>query len=191
VNVKSVDYLGEDANILVKKIKPNFKTLGPRHGKLMKQISTAFAAFSQTDIRSIEQSGGKSLVFGDETVDLTMEDVEILTEDIPGWLVATQDHLTVALDMTLTPELVQEGLAREVVNRVQNMRKDAGFEVTDTILLQIESHNILDQALLTHKDYICSETLAVLEIVEHLEGAEVTENEITESVIARIGIRKS
>jgi isoleucyl-tRNA synthetase len=191
VNVKSIDYLGEDANILVKKIKPNFKTLGPRHGKLMKQISTAFATFSQTDIRSIEQSGGKSLVFGDETVDLTMEDVEILTEDIPGWLVATQDHLTVALDMTLTLELVQEGLAREVVNRVQNMRKDAGFEVTDTILLQIESHNILDQALLTHKDYICSETLAVLEIVEHLEGAEVTENEITESVIARIGIRKS
>ncbi|MFZ4464552.1 MAG: isoleucine--tRNA ligase [Bacteroidales bacterium] len=191
VNVKSIDYLGEDANILVKKIKPNFKTLGPRHGKLMKQISAAFMAFSQPDIRSIELNGGKSIVFGDETVELTMEDVEILTEDIPGWLVATQDHLTVALDMTLTSELVQEGLAREVVNRVQNMRKDAGFEVTDTIVLQIESHINLDQALLAHKDYICSETLAVLEIIEHLEGTDVTENEITESLTVRIRIRKS
>jgi isoleucyl-tRNA synthetase len=157
----------------------------------MKQISAAFIAFSQPDIRSIELNGGKSIVFGDETVELTMEDVEIVTEDIPGWLVATQDHLTVALDMTLTPELVQEGLAREVVNRVQNMRKDAGFEVTDTIVLQIESHINLDQALLAHKDYICSETLAVLEIIEHLEGTDVTENEITESLTVRIRIRKS
>ncbi|NOU46424.1 MAG: isoleucine--tRNA ligase [Bacteroidales bacterium] len=190
VNVKSVDYLGEDANILVKKIKPNFKTLGPRHGKLMKQIATLFAGFNQQDIRSIELTGARSVMIGDEQVDLTLEDVEIMTEDIPGWSVATQDKLTVALDMTLTPALVQEGLAREVVNRVQNMRKDAGFEVTDHILLRIESSNDLDRALLNHSDYICSETLAQLEIVKQLDTADVADIEITETIRARMEIRK-
>jgi len=129
-------------------------------------------------------------MIGDEQVDLTLEDVEIMTEDIPGWSVASQDKLTVALDMTLTPALVQEGLAREVVNRVQNMRKDAGFEVTDHILLRIESSNDLDEALHNHSDYICSETLAQLEIVKQLDTADVADIEITESIRARIEIRK-
>jgi isoleucyl-tRNA synthetase len=190
VNVKSVDYLAEDANILVKKIKPNFKTLGPRYGKLMKQIAVLFAGFGQQDIHEIELSGGKSVMIGDEQVDLTLEDVEIMTEDIPGWTVASQDKLTVALDMTLTPALVQEGLAREVVNRVQNMRKDAGFEVTDHIILQIESSEDLDAAMYNYSDYICSETLAQLEIVKQLDSPEVTDNEITDTIKARILIRK-
>jgi isoleucyl-tRNA synthetase len=190
VNVKSVDYLAEDANILVKKIKPNFKTLGPRYGKLMKQIAILFAGFGQQEIHEIELSGGKSVMIGDEKVDLTLEDVEIMTEDIPGWTVASQDKLTVALDMTLTPTLVQEGLAREVVNRVQNMRKDAGFEVTDHIILQIESSADLDAALYNYSDYICSETLAQLEIVKQLDGTEVTDNEITDTIKARLLIRK-
>ena len=190
VNVKSVDYLAEDANILVKKIKPNFKTLGPRYGKLMKQIAILFAGFGQQEIHEIELSGGKTVMIGDEKVDLTLEDVEIMTEDIPGWTVASQDKLTVALDMTLTPTLVQEGLAREVVNRVQNMRKDAGFEVTDHIILQIESSADLDAALYNYSDYICSETLAQLEIVKQLDGTEVTDNEITDTIKARLLIRK-
>jgi isoleucyl-tRNA synthetase len=191
VNVKSVDYLSEDANILVKKIKPNFKTLGPRHGKLMKQIALLFAGFTQQDIRSMEVTGAKTVMIGTEAVDLTLEDVEIMTEDIPGWSVASQGKLTVALDMTLTTALVQEGLARELVNRVQNMRKDAGFEVTDHIELQIESSAELNESISTHAGYICSETLAHLEIVNQLSGAEVTDNEITETIRARILIKKS
>ena len=190
VNVKSVEYLGEEANILVKKIKPNFKTLGPRHGKLMKQIALFFASFTQDDIRSIELSGGKNVMIGDEKVELTLEDVEIMTEDIPGWTVASQDKLTVALDMTLTAELVQEGLARELVNRVQNMRKDAGFEVTDHIDLGIESNTDLNDALCNFADYICTETLAHLEIFEHLTDVELSDIEITETIKVRMNIKK-
>jgi isoleucyl-tRNA synthetase len=156
----------------------------------MKQIAALFAAFNQQDIREIELTGAKSVMIGDEKIDLTLEDVEIMTEDIPGWTVASQDKLTVALDMTLTPELVQEGLAREVVNRVQNMRKDAGFEVTDHIILQIESSGELDEALNNYATYICSETLAILDITAHLDNAEVADIEITETIMARIVIRK-
>ncbi|MDO8897694.1 MAG: isoleucine--tRNA ligase, partial [Bacteroidales bacterium] len=139
VNVKEINYLSDEAGVLIKKIKPNFKTLGPKYGKLMKQISLVLTGFSQYDIRQIEVNGGINLEIEGQTVELTQEDVEILTEDIPGWTVTAQDKLTVALDMTLTPELLQEGMARELVNRVQNLRKDTGLEVTDHILLEVDA----------------------------------------------------
>ncbi len=190
VNVKTIEYLSDDAGILVKKIKPNFKTLGPRYGKLMKQLSSAVSLFTQDDIRKLEQQGDLTIYIENTTVDLLPADVEITTEDIPGWSVATQNKLTVALDMTLTPELLNEGLARELVNRVQNLRKDLGFEVTDHILLEVQAEGDFKQALEEFSDYICAETLAVLHLEDQLNGSDVTENEITESVKTKIRITK-
>jgi isoleucyl-tRNA synthetase len=190
VNVKTIEYLMDDAGILVKKIKPNFKTLGPRYGKLMKQISSVVAQFTQDDIRKLEQQGDLTIDIENTTVDLLPADVEITTEDIPGWSVATQNKLTVALDMTLTPELLNEGLARELVNRVQNLRKDLGFDVTDHILLEVQAEGDFRLALEKFSDYICAETLAVLHLEDQLDGTDVTENEITESVKTKIRISK-
>ncbi len=190
VNVKTVEYLGDDAGILVKKIKPNFKTLGPRFGKLMKQIAAVVMQFGQDDIREIERLGKKQVMVENEAVDLLLSDVEITTEDIPGWTVASQDKLTVALDMTLTPELVSEGLARELINRVQNLRKDQGLDVTDNILLEVVAGDELRQALDSFGDYVCSETLARLKRVEQDNGSGFIENELTEGVIAYLRISK-
>ncbi len=190
VNVKTVEYLKDDAGILVKKIKPNFKTLGPRYGKLMKQISAALARFEQDDIRQFEKKGSEILNLGAEQVELLLNDVEITTEDIPGWSVSTMDKLTVALDMTLTPELVNEGLARELVNRVQNMRKELGFDVTDHILLEVETNENLKEALQQFRDYICSETLAVMKLTDHLNGGDVYDNELSEEVQVKLRISK-
>ncbi len=190
VNVKTIEYLSDDAGILVKKIKPNFKTLGPRYGKLMKQISVVVARFSQEDIRKLEQHGALSIIIENTAVDLFPADVEITTEDIPGWSVTTQNKLTVALDMTLTPELMHEGLARELVNRVQNLRKDLGFDVTDHIVLEVQAEGDFKQALEQFNDYICAETLAVLHLKDQLNGRDITENEITESVKTKIRITK-
>jgi isoleucyl-tRNA synthetase len=160
VNVKELEYLNESAGFLVKKIKPNFKTLGPRYGKLMKEIATAVSAFTQEDISRIETDGQFKLQIGSETVEMNLADVEIITEDIPGWVVANQGTLTVALDITVTEALWQEGIARELVNRIQNIRKDRGFEVTDKITLLIQKNDHLESAILNYNDYICSETLA-------------------------------
>lgn len=190
VNVKTVEYLKDDAGILVKKIKPNFKTLGPRYGKLMKQISAALARFEQDDIRQFEKKGSEILNLGAEQVELLLSDVEITTEDIPGWSVSTMDKLTVALDMTLTPELVNEGLARELVNRVQNMRKDLGFDVTDHILLEVETDENLKEALQQFRDYICSETLAVMQLTDQLNGGDVYDNELSEEVQVKLRISR-
>jgi isoleucyl-tRNA synthetase len=160
VNVKELEYLDESAGFLVKKIKPNFKTLGPRYGKLMKEIAAAVGAFTQDDISRIETLGQYDLQLAGETVEMTLADVDIITEDIPGWVVANQGTLTVALDITLTEELRQEGIARELVNRIQNIRKDRGFEVTDKINLQIQKNDAVETAVINFNAYICSETLA-------------------------------
>lgn len=190
VNVKQINYLNDDNGVLIKKIKPNFKTLGPRFGKLMKQIAVLFAGFSQYDIRRLEINGSQTINIEGQTLVVSLEDVEITTEDVPGWTVATQDKLTVALDMTLTPELQQEGLARELVNRVQNLRKDSGLEVTDHILLEIEADKETTDALLSFKEYICSETLGTLEIIDQLDDVNMTENELVESVFVKIRVTK-
>ncbi len=191
VNIKSIEYLGEDTDILVKKIKPNFKSLGPKYGRLMKQIAAAFARFSQEDIRNFEKNNGANLQIDGQELILELNDAEIITEDIPGWMVSTQDQLTVALDITITPELANEGLARELVNRVQNLRKEIGLEVTDKIILKLESNTNILEAVEQFKDYICSETLAQLNWVDSLTNGNAYEQELIENVIVRMGISKA
>ncbi len=159
VNVKELEYL-EDSGILVKQIKPNFKTLGPKYGKQMKAIAAKIKSFTQDDISQLEKNGKIDLNIDGETITLTKNDVEITTQDIPGWLVMTENGITVALDITITDQLREEGIAREFINRIQNLRKESGLEVTDKIILKIQQHEAINNAILNNKDYICSETLA-------------------------------
>jgi isoleucyl-tRNA synthetase len=176
VNVKEIEYLKESTGILVKKIKPNFKTLGPRFGKLMKQIAASITDFSQEDISKIESEGFLNIALDGQVINLTSDDVEILSEDIPGWLVANEGKLTVALDITITDKLRQEGIAREFINRIQNLRKDSGLEVTDKINVRIQRHASIEEAIQNYKDYIGSQTLAnTIEIVSKLHDVEATE----------------
>jgi isoleucyl-tRNA synthetase len=161
VNVKEMKFLTDTTGILVKKIKPNFKTLGPRYGKQMKEISVAVAGFTQQDIAGFEKEGKYSLSLASGCVNMTMEDVEITSEDIPGWLVATEGRLTVALDITVTKELQREGIARELINRIQNIRKESNFDVTDKINIVFEKHPAIEGAVTYFKDYIATQTLAL------------------------------
>jgi isoleucyl-tRNA synthetase len=160
INVKEIEYLSGSEGVIKKKIKPNFKTLGPKYSKLMKQISAAIAQMGQADITAIEVKGSYAIEIENETIVLTPEDVEILSEDIPGWLVASEGALTVALDIHVTEELRQEGIAREFVNRIQNIRKESDFEVTDKIRVQIQKNDLLNEALEKHAEYISNQTLA-------------------------------
>lgn len=160
VNVKEIEYITDTTGVLVKKIKPNFKTLGPKYGKYMKQISALVGAMEQSDIFEFEKNGKYDLKIGDETLTLGLEDVEILSEDIPGWLVANEGRLTVALDINLTKELEEEGIARELINRIQNLRKESDFDVTDKIRLFIGRHKEIDEAVEHFSAYIASQVLA-------------------------------
>ena len=190
VNVKKVEYITDDSEILVKKIKANFKSLGPKYGKLMKQLAGAIQNIDQEGIKQLEKSGEITLTIDDNKFDITLEDVEISTEDIPGWSVATDGMLTVALDITVTTELQEEGLAREFVNRVQNLRKEKGYEVTDKINLIVEKNSSTENALLKYNDYICSETLASLSLTEKLEHEVVEEIELLEGISIILVINK-
>jgi isoleucyl-tRNA synthetase len=160
VNVKELELLTDGAGMLVKSIKPNFKTIGPKYGKQMKSIAGVVANFTQEDIASVEQNAGWTGEIDGTTIELEMADFEINAQDIPGWLVASEGGITVALDITLSPELKAEGLAREVVNRIQNMRKDSGFEVTDRIVVQIQTTDVITDAIKQFEQYICTEVLA-------------------------------
>ncbi len=175
VNVKAIEYIDDTSGILVKSIKPNFRRLGQQHGPIMKDIAAAVKDMTQDDIAGLEKSGKFSLNTAKGQVELTVEDFEISSEDIPGWLVASEDGLTVALDITITDELKKEGIARDLVNRVQNLRKDMGLEVQDKIRLSVkESEKMVNEALISFKDYICSETQALsLEMVNNLTDAVV------------------
>ena len=159
VNVKEIKFVDNATGILVKRVKCDFKKLGPKFGKQMKAVAAAVQSMSQEDIVSLEVNGG--FTFQLETGDATIEtaDVEIFSEDIPGWLVANEGKLTVALEVTITEELRQEGLARELVNRVQNLRKSSGFEITDKIDIVLSKNAISDDAILAYKDYICNQVL--------------------------------
>ena len=191
VNVKDVEYLADAKGILVKKIKPNFKTLGPKYSKLMKGISAAVAAFTQDDIYALEASGGRSLTVDGQPVSLAMEDVEIMSEDIPGWLVANEGKITVALDITVNEELKMEGIARELINRIQNIRKESGFDVTDKIDIEIQKHTFIDTAVEKHKDYISSQTLAMsLKLVDVLPEKESKLIDLDEDVNTLIKVCK-
>jgi isoleucyl-tRNA synthetase len=160
VNVKELELLGDGAGILVKSIKPNFKTIGPKYGKQMKAIAGIVAGFSQDDIAAIEQNIGWSGSIEGAEINLDLADFEINAQDIPGWLVASESGLTVALDITISESLKSEGVAREIVNRVQNLRKDSGLDVTDRIVLSIETSAFVQAATAANKDYICAEVLA-------------------------------
>ncbi len=160
VNVKELELLTEGTALLVKNIKPNFKTIGPKYGKQMKDIASLVAQFSQQDITEIEKKGKWNTVIDACEINLEMEDFEISAQDIPGWLVASEGGITVALDTTLSPELKNEGIAREIVNRIQNLRKDSAFDVTDRILLKINTSEAIQTAISANKSYICDEVLA-------------------------------
>ena len=159
VNVKEIELLDDASGVLVKQIKPNFKTLGPRFGKDMGLIAKEIQSFSADQINELENKNTLTLVISGNSIILTSEDVEISSQDIPGWLVANANGITVALDITLTEELVKEGIARELVNRIQNLRKDSGFEVTDKIKVHLQSNEALEKAVSANENYIKSETL--------------------------------
>lgn len=159
VNVKEIELLDDASGVLVKQIKPNFKALGPRFGKDMGLIAKEIQGFSAEQINELENKGMLTLVISGNSIILTSEDVEISSQDIPGWLVANANGITVALDITLTEELVKEGIARELVNRIQNIRKDSGFEVTDKIKVHLQSNEALEEAVSANENYIKSETL--------------------------------
>ena len=185
VNVKEIEYLGADNTFIRKKIKPNFVALGKKLGAKMKAVSTALSQFTQEDIATLEKEGQYNLSIEGEPVILQIAEVEISSEDIPGWTVASKGSLTVALDVTVTPELEAEGHAREFVNRIQKIRKDSGFELTDRVDIQVAAPDGLKDSIAQFKPYICAEILAdTLEIVPELkDGTEIDINDVLLNVI--------
>lgn len=188
VNIKELELLTDTSGVLVKKVKPNFKTIGKKYGKHMKAIIAMVNQWEQNDIAELEKNQGwTGSIEGDE-LSLDMDDFELSTDDIPGWLVATEGGLTVALDITLTDALIQEGLARELVNRIQNIRKEEGLELTDRINLSIASDNRIIDAINNNLNYICSETLANdVDVKDQVEGGKEVE---IDDVKASISIHK-
>jgi len=180
VNVKEIELIDDASGILVKKIKPNFKVLGPRFGQDMKKIAQAVGMFSQEDIQKIEREGEISLEIENKSIILQLEEVEISSEDIEGWLVASAGGLTVALDVTINEDLKQEGIARELVNRIQNLRKESGFEVTDKIDIKVLKDGFIEKAIESNMNYIKTETLtADLALEEQLEiGTKIVFDEV-------------
>ncbi len=180
VNIKEIELLEEASQILVKQIKPNFKILGPRFGKEMKAIAVAVTNFSAEDINKIEQNGVLDIEVNGKNITLALDDVEITSQDIEGWLVANEGNLTVALDVTITDDLRSEGIARELVNRIQNLRKDSGFELTDRIDVKLQSDVQINTAINTNISYIKAETLTEgLEIIDKLEnGIEIAFDDV-------------
>jgi isoleucyl-tRNA synthetase len=192
VNVKDIEFLKDSSGVLVKKIKANFKTLGPKHGKMMKAIAEAVANMSQTDIAHLERQNGFKLILQGQEIDLNLEDVEITSEDIPGWLVASEGKITVALDIEVTEELRQEGIARELINRIQNLRKDSDFDVTDKIVLTIQRHDAINEAIERHKEYIGSQTLAVnILLVDKCDESDAKSVDIDEEIVTYMAIKKA
>jgi isoleucyl-tRNA synthetase len=192
VNVKSLELLEETSGVITKKIKANFKALGPRFGKQMKQVANLIASFDQKQIGLLEAEQKMEIALEGSTITIEIGDVEITTEDIPGMLVATEGSLTVALDITLTDELVAEGIAREMVNRIQNIRKNSGLEVTDRITLEITAEAFVKDAIEQHKDYINSETLcnAIAFVNEPKQGAQ-QETEVYQSQEVWVSLNKA
>ena len=170
VNVKEVELMDDASDILVKQIKPNFKVLGPKFGKDMKIVANVINALEKEDIHKIEQKGELTIALNDKSIKLQLSDVEITSQDIEGWLVASSGSLTVALDITINEQLKNEGIARELVNRIQNLRKESGYAVTDKINLKIVKDGFIEKAIASNEDYLKSETLTKeLKYVEHLD----------------------
>ncbi|GIJ94350.1 isoleucine--tRNA ligase [Capnocytophaga stomatis] len=184
VNVKEIELLEDASGVLVKQIKPNFKTLGPRYGKDMKLVVAAIQQFTQEDIQTIEKNGEIIVKLAEKDVPLSIEDVEITTQDIEGLLVASSGGLLVALDIHITEELKKEGIARELVNRIQNIRKDSGFEITDKINIHLQSDKALEEAVSVNLQYIKNETLTnELTFAETLSGEPIEFDGITTKIV--------
>ncbi|MBD5244151.1 MAG: isoleucine--tRNA ligase [Barnesiella sp.] len=162
VNVKELEIVGEDGDgVLVKRVKPDFRKLGPKHGRMMKQVAAAVQAMNAADIAALERDGSVKISVGGTEAVIDLADVEVISEDIPGWLVANEGNVTVALDVTVTPELRREGIARDIVNRIQNIRKSRRYEITDRINLRFAPSEATDEAINEYADYICRQVLAV------------------------------
>ena len=185
VNVKEIEFIDDASGILVKQIKPNFRTLGPKFGKQMKDIATVINDFTQQDIQALERQGSKEITLDGKVLTLTLDDVEITSQDIEGWLVASSSTgLVVALDATITDELRAEGIARELVNRIQNIRKDTGLEVTDRIRILLQQQDTLEQAVCANEAYIKAETLAnEILFADTLQGEEVAFDDIVTKIV--------
>ena len=185
VNVKEVELLDDASGVLVKQIKPNFKTLGPRFGKDMGLISKEIQNLNQEQINKLDRENSLELILSGKSITLTSDDVEITSQDIPGWLVANANGITVALDITISEELRKEGIARELVNRIQNIRKDSGFEVTDKIVVKMEKNPQIEAAVVANSEYIKSETLTETLLFEDKieNGIEIEFDEIKTSIL--------
>ncbi|PHX62230.1 MAG: isoleucine--tRNA ligase [Flavobacteriales bacterium] len=185
VNVKEIALLEDASGVLVKQIKPNFKALGPRFGKDMGLIAKEIQSFSQEQINELDKLGELTISVSEKSITLTVEDVEISSQDIPGWLVANSNGITVALDITISEALRKEGIARELVNRIQNIRKDSGFEVTDKIKVQILKNDSIEQAVIANELYIKSETLTkeLVFVSEIKNGTEIEFDELKTTIL--------
>jgi isoleucyl-tRNA synthetase len=189
VNVKELTLLEEGNGVLVKSIKPNFKTIGPKFGKHMKAISVIVSQMTTDDIAKIESNEGWKGAIDGESITLELEDFEIVAQDIPGWLVSVEGGLTVALDITISEELRAEGIARELVNRVQNLRKDSGLEITDRILLKVDTNDLIQSAIKANQEYVCNEVLAN-EIIFEALGQEALMTDLENEGDARVSLVK-
>lgn len=180
MNVKEIELIDEGSGLLVKQIKPDFKKLGPRFGKDMKQVASVIQQFGQEEISKLEKEGEISILFNEKNLTLNLDDVVISSQDIEGWLVANANGVTVALDVTIDEGLKNEGIARELINRIQNLRKDSGFEVTDRVEITIQNNNNLETAVAQNIAYIKQETLTeVLEFeAEVKNGTEIAFDDI-------------
>ena len=189
VNVKEIEFIDDASGILVKQIKPNFRTLGPKFGKQMKDIAAVINDFTQQDIQAFERQGTKEITLAGQTLTLDLTDVEITSQDIEGWLVASSSTgLVVALDATITDELRAEGIARELVNRIQNLRKDTGLEVTDRIRILLQQQDTLEKSVSANEAYIKAETLAnEILFADTLQGEEVAFDDI----VTKIAVEKA
>jgi len=189
VNVKEMEYITDSSGVIKKKIKPNFKTLGKKLGKDMKAAGVIITALGQEDIKTIESAGKYNLMIDGTTYDLALEDFEISAEEIPGWQVAQDRQITVALDITLTEALEAEGTARDLVKLIQNMRKESGLDVTDRIHVHIAYHDKIEKAIAGHKDYVANEVLAdEVSVKEGVGGEKVLVSEDLEVEIAIVKV---
>ncbi len=191
VNIKSVEYLKDTSGMIRKKLIPDYKALGPKYGKLMKKIAGALTGVDQVEIKKLEETGEIVITAGENQIAVKKKDVEIRTEDIPGWTLATEGQLTVALDINITEELKQEGIAREFINKIQNLRKESNFEVTDRIELKILKNDEINEAVMNFRNYICEQTLALdIYLADELSAPPAKDVEIDKDVIARIEVKK-
>lgn len=186
VNVKTMRFVGNASGVLIKRVKPDFKKLGPRYGKIMKSLAAELQQISQSQIAELETSERLHIEIEGADVEILLTDVEIISEDIPGWLVANEGSLTVALDVTITQELQQEGLARELINRIQNIRKSNGFEITDKIQVEISSHELINATLQHYAKDIAMAVLADdIRVVEGLVGSEIELDDFSLQIVVK------